>query len=106
MPLHAHTREQGLNDRHFDRFLGHFREALNEVGVRLIRWRRSRGHQNFLTLDATLSLRVERPIRDRIAMFRWASFPLLVRTFPFEPLDSLAKPTRSPTSSSSCVRKR
>ena len=49
-----------------------------------------------MTLDATLSLRVELPIRDRnqIAMFRWASFPLLVRTFPFEPLDSLAKPTR------------
>jgi hypothetical protein len=49
---------------------------------------------NFLTLDATLSLRVELPIRNRIAMFRWASFPLLVRTFPFEQLDSLAKPTR------------
>ena len=49
-----------------------------------------------MTLDATLSLRVELPIRDRnqIAMFRWASFPLLVRTFPFEPLDSLAKSTR------------
>ena len=30
---HAHTREQGLNDGHFDRFLSHFREALNEVGV-------------------------------------------------------------------------
>jgi hemoglobin len=30
---HAHAREQGLNDGHFDRFLGHFREALNEVGV-------------------------------------------------------------------------
>jgi truncated hemoglobin YjbI len=23
---HAHAREQGLNDRHFDRFLSHFRE--------------------------------------------------------------------------------
>jgi truncated hemoglobin YjbI len=45
MPLHAHAREQGLNDAHFDGFLGHFREALNEVGVRLIRWRRSEGHQ-------------------------------------------------------------
>jgi hemoglobin len=30
---HAHAREQGLNDGHFDRFLGHFRKALNEVGV-------------------------------------------------------------------------
>jgi len=30
---HAHAREQGLNDGHFDRFLGHYREALNEVGV-------------------------------------------------------------------------
>jgi hemoglobin len=30
---HAHARDQGLNDGHFDRFLGHFREALNEVGV-------------------------------------------------------------------------
>ncbi len=33
MPAHTHAREQGLNDGHFDRFLGHFREALNEVGV-------------------------------------------------------------------------
>jgi hemoglobin len=30
---HAHAREQGLNDGHFDRFLNHFRDALNEVGV-------------------------------------------------------------------------
>jgi truncated hemoglobin YjbI len=30
---HAHARDQGLNDGHFDRFLKHFREALNEVGV-------------------------------------------------------------------------
>ena len=30
---HAHAREQGLNDGHFDRFLSHFRESLNEVGV-------------------------------------------------------------------------
>jgi truncated hemoglobin YjbI len=30
---HAHAREQGLNDGHFDKFLRHFREALNEVGV-------------------------------------------------------------------------
>jgi hemoglobin len=30
---HARAREQGLNDGHFDRFLRHFREALNEVGV-------------------------------------------------------------------------
>jgi hemoglobin len=30
---HAHVREQGLNDGHFDGFLRHFREALNEVGV-------------------------------------------------------------------------
>jgi hemoglobin len=30
---HAHAREQGLNDGHFDRFLRHFREALHEVGV-------------------------------------------------------------------------
>ena len=30
---HAHTREQGLNQGHFDRFLRHFREALSEVGV-------------------------------------------------------------------------
>jgi hemoglobin len=30
---HAHAREQGLNDGHFDRFVMHFREALNEVGV-------------------------------------------------------------------------
>jgi len=31
--VHAHAREQGLNDGHFDRFLKHFREALKEVGV-------------------------------------------------------------------------
>ena len=31
--VHAHSRDQGLNDGHFDRFLRHFREALNEVGV-------------------------------------------------------------------------
>jgi len=30
---HAHARERGLNDAHFDRFLNHFREALQEVGV-------------------------------------------------------------------------
>lgn len=30
---HAHVREQGLTDGHFDRFLNHFREALKEVGV-------------------------------------------------------------------------
>ncbi len=30
---HTYAREQGLNDGHFDRFLSHFREALNEVGV-------------------------------------------------------------------------
>jgi hemoglobin len=31
---HARAREQGLNDGHFDRFLGHFRAALEEVGVK------------------------------------------------------------------------
>ena len=30
---HAQARKEGLNDGHFDRFLKHFREALNEVGV-------------------------------------------------------------------------
>ena len=30
---HARARNQGLNDGHFDRFLIHFREALEEVGV-------------------------------------------------------------------------
>ncbi len=30
---HAHARDQGLNDGHFDRFVGHFRQALSEVGV-------------------------------------------------------------------------
>jgi hemoglobin len=30
---HAHARAAGLNDGHFDSFLKHFREALNEVGV-------------------------------------------------------------------------
>ena len=30
---HAHARELGLNDGHFDRFLSHFHEALAEVGV-------------------------------------------------------------------------
>ncbi len=30
---HARSREQGLNDGHFDRFLRYFREALLEVGV-------------------------------------------------------------------------
>ena len=30
---HALAREHGLNDGHFDLFLKHFREALNEVGV-------------------------------------------------------------------------
>jgi truncated hemoglobin YjbI len=31
--VHAHARAAGLNDGHFDSFLKHFREALNEVGV-------------------------------------------------------------------------
>jgi hemoglobin len=31
---HAHARKQGLSDGHFDTFLKHFREALNEVGVK------------------------------------------------------------------------
>lgn len=30
---HAAAREHGLNDGHFDRFILHFRDALNEVGV-------------------------------------------------------------------------
>ena len=30
---HVRVRKQGLNDGHFDRFLRHFREALEEVGV-------------------------------------------------------------------------
>lgn len=30
---HAHAREQGLHDGHFDRFLRHFLDALKEVGV-------------------------------------------------------------------------
>jgi hemoglobin len=30
---HAHAREQGLNDEHFDKFLKYFRDALNELGV-------------------------------------------------------------------------
>jgi len=30
---HSHARQQGLKDWHFDNFLKHFREALNEVGV-------------------------------------------------------------------------
>lgn len=31
---HAHPRELGLNDAHFDAFLKHFRAALEEVGVK------------------------------------------------------------------------
>ena len=31
---HARAREQGLTDTHFDTFLKHFREALEEVGVK------------------------------------------------------------------------
>jgi hemoglobin len=31
---HAGAREQGLNDAHFDIFLKHFRDALEEVGVK------------------------------------------------------------------------
>jgi hemoglobin len=30
---HAEARKRGLNDGHFDSFLNHFRESLNEVGV-------------------------------------------------------------------------
>jgi hemoglobin len=30
---HARSRDQGLNDAHFDLFLQHFRAALEEVGV-------------------------------------------------------------------------
>ena len=30
---HARARKHGLHDGHFDRFLGHFRDALKEVGV-------------------------------------------------------------------------
>ena len=31
---HAGAREHGLNDTHFDTFLKHFRDALEEVGVK------------------------------------------------------------------------
>lgn len=31
---HARSRDQGLNDAHFDRFLQHFRAALEEAGVK------------------------------------------------------------------------
>jgi hemoglobin len=31
--VHADSRARGLNDAHFDAFLGHFRAALYEVGV-------------------------------------------------------------------------
>jgi len=31
---HAKSREQGMNDDHFDAFLNHFRAALVEVGVK------------------------------------------------------------------------
>ena len=31
--VHAHAREQGPNEGHFDKFLSHFREALREVDV-------------------------------------------------------------------------
>lgn len=31
---HAHSRDHGLNDGHFDMFLNHFRAALEEVGVK------------------------------------------------------------------------
>jgi hemoglobin len=31
---HAQSREEGLNDTHFDAFLKHFRAALEEVGVK------------------------------------------------------------------------
>jgi truncated hemoglobin YjbI len=31
---HVGAREQGLNDTHFDTFLQHFLEALEEVGVK------------------------------------------------------------------------
>ena len=31
---HARSRDQGLNDAHFDLFLKHFRAALEEVGVK------------------------------------------------------------------------
>ncbi len=31
---HAWARNHGLHDAHFDSFLGHFREALEEVGVK------------------------------------------------------------------------
>ena len=32
-PAHATVRAKGLNDKHFDVFLKHFRAALDEVGV-------------------------------------------------------------------------
>jgi truncated hemoglobin YjbI len=31
---HARSRDQGVNDAHFDLFLKHFRAALEEVGVK------------------------------------------------------------------------
>jgi len=31
---HAQSREEGVNDTHFDAFLKHFRAALEEVGVK------------------------------------------------------------------------
>jgi len=33
-PAHAGARAEGLNDKHFDVFLKHFRAALDEVGVK------------------------------------------------------------------------
>jgi len=33
-PAHANARAKGLNDKHFDVFLKHFRAALEEVGVK------------------------------------------------------------------------
>jgi hemoglobin len=34
MAAHAGARKQGLNDAHFDTFLEHFRDALEEVGLK------------------------------------------------------------------------
>jgi len=33
-PAHASARAKGLNDKHFEAFLKHFRAALDEVGVK------------------------------------------------------------------------
>ena len=106
---HAHARDQGLNDGHFDRFLSHFREALNEVGVeadkvekvtKLLDTRRN-AVLNPLRLEQNAGRKVE-PAMCKVE----ADSPCWCAPSPSSRWIVLRSQPATPTSSSSCVPKR